>query len=121
MVNEVGRVSEIRSDFLVVKRHSCASEVALSKARTLPARPFCVSLPGSDEKPQPGDIAAYKIGDGGSPSATKHSGIAVVDQQGPRTMAAHYGGPGPPDNQFATHTTSEVEVTDEDEKVRQLR
>ncbi len=64
---------------------------------------------GSNEKPEPGDVVAYKIGNGGTPNATGHSGVVVgVDAQGARTMAAHYDGAGPADHQFASHTSNDV-------------
>jgi RHS repeat-associated protein len=54
-----------------------------------------------EEAPQPGDVAAYKIGQGNTPNATGHSGIVVGGPNGTtRTISAHSSFVGPPSDQF---------------------
>ncbi len=61
---------------------------------------------GADEKPQAGDVAAYKIP--GCHGCTGHSGIVVgVDSQGVHAMAAHYDVVGP-DNKFQPSNSAVV-------------
>jgi RHS repeat-associated protein len=58
------------------------------------------------EPPQPGDVAAYKIGRGNTPGATGHSGIVIRDRKtGALTsISAHHRRVGPANSQFFGRT-----------------
>jgi len=83
VVKEAGAPAEVNG------RYPTAGEWADKKTKIRNWRVL-----GADEKPQAGDVAAYKIP--GCHGCTGHSGIVVgVDSQGVHAMAAHYDVVGP--------------------------